>query len=118
MSSEEFETDLPVAAIVSFAGEESHEFEAYGTDETDLTYKDDVEQGDELVRKVDAEEAITEARQQERQKILDKIDKIEENIHRQIREFQEKHRDVPYTVKDIIEEGFEELRDELEEEVE
>jgi len=59
MSSEEFETDLPVAAIVSFAGEESHEFEAYGTDETDLTYKDDVEQGDELVRKVDAEEAIT-----------------------------------------------------------
>jgi len=129
MSSEE-EPDLPVAAVVSFAGEESHEFEAYGTDETDLTYKDDVEQGDKVVLKSDAEAAIAkersrkydegffEGRQSKEEEILDKIDKMEENIHRQIREFQEKHRDVPYTVKDIIEEDFEQLRDELEEEVE
>ncbi len=75
------DSGLPVAAIVSFVGEESHEFEAYGTDETDLTYKDDVEQGDKVVLKSDAEDAIQEARRQERREILNKLDNIEERFH-------------------------------------
>jgi len=68
MSNEQEGVDgLPTAAIVSFAGEETHEFEAYGSDETDLTYKDNVEQGDELVRRKDVADLIQ-----------DKINQMEE----------------------------------------
>lgn len=40
-----------------------------------------VEEKDKLVRKQDAEEAIKEAREEERQKILNKLEDIEERFH-------------------------------------
>lgn len=72
--------EIPTAAIVSFAGEETHEFEAYGSDETDLTYRDNVEKGDELVRRSDHEQDKQEAVERERQRIQNLIEKMKQEV--------------------------------------
>jgi len=96
MSSEE--PDLPVAAEVS--GNEAGKYiiwKEYGFENSKV--------GTLFVKKSDAMEAIKEARRQERQKILDKIE-------------YRKSRVCPYTPLKIRKATLGDLRDELEEEVE
>jgi len=74
MSSEETDVELPVAAYEwrYVDWEEAHTVLRH--DEPDRSSFDvELELVDELVTKPDAEEAIQEARQQERQEIIDKI---------------------------------------------
>jgi len=69
MSSEEIEVDLPVAAKVTSVGN-------FPDDGAAIQTFEQTSEGSELVDKLDAEEAIAEARQQERQRILDKIQEM------------------------------------------
>lgn len=45
------------------------------------------------------------------EKIQEQKEKARKNIHERIREFQEKHRDVPYLVADIINEELEKFEE-------
>jgi len=77
------ESNLPVAARV-----ESHV--DVGEIKSDFIYNTNNQTGrilvggDELVRKVDAEDAIQEARRRERQKILDKLEEIRDNFQHRV----------------------------------
>jgi len=108
MSSEE--PDLPVAAKVTAVGGMPNEGAA-------IQNFVQISEGDELVKKSDAQEAIKKARRQERQKILDKLDDIEQRFH-------DGDKKTAGTLKpsklvtEVLETIEEELRDELEEEVE
>jgi len=66
MSSEETDVDLSVAAEVTAVGSMPDEGAA-------IQNFAQITEGDELVKRRDAEKAIKKARQQERQRILDKI---------------------------------------------
>jgi hypothetical protein len=70
-----------------------------------------VEEGDELVKKSDAEEAIKKARKEERQRILDKVETIYEKYSEGNTLF---YSDERSAIRPFVED----LRDELEEEVE
>jgi len=103
MSSEEIEVDLPVAAKVTAVG-------GMPDDGAAIQNFGQITEGDELVKKSDAEEAIKKARQQERQKVLDKI---EEEIKKR------NQTQPPISDREIYEKSLlEELRSDLKEEVE
>jgi len=110
MSSEE-EPELPVTAKVTAVGSMPDEGAA-------IQNSEQITEGDKLVKRQDAEEAIKEARQQERQKVLDKIKgKLQKNE-------EIKDRLLPIADNAVhgelraTENTLEELRDDLKEEVE
>jgi len=106
MSSEE--PDLPVAADVdTVADGVLNENDLHAV----LRNEEIVEEGDELVKKSDAEKLIKEAIRQERQKILDKIDDRKTRVSQKIQT------DCPYTPLKIRKATLADLRDQLEEEV-
>jgi len=105
MSSEEKDMDLPVAAETWFDPEEKA-YKPIGNSQVELR------SGDKLVIKSVAEEAIKEARQQERQKILNRIEEMKTRISQRI------DSDWPFTPLKIRTATLADLHDELEEEVE
>jgi len=102
MSSEE--PELPVAAKVTAVGGMPDEGAA-------IQNFVQISEGDELVKKSDAQEAKEEARQAERQRILDKVETIYEKYSEGNTLFYSYERSA-------IRPFVEDLRDELEEEVE
>jgi len=119
MSSEE-EPDLPVTAVFVENTEETYYSDIYFSEEGfnrdnthDLQYFRDsqVHNVVECTRRSDAEEAIKEARRQERQRILDKIEKKVKQVGRLGEQYGSEMN------ADMIKNELEELRDELEEEV-
>ena len=103
MSNEE-DVDLPVAAEITAVGGMPDEGAA-------IQNFVQISEGDELVKKSDAEEAIKKARKEERQRILDKIDDRKTRVSQKIQT------DCPYTPLKIRKATLADLRDQLEEEV-